>query len=282
MEYERRELKVAKAFAEQLGAAPPVAVVLGSGLGSAVDALTDVEASADYGSLGLPSVGVKGHGGRVTLGRLGAVRAAFFAGRTHAYEYAGEDIEPVVRAVRAMAVWGVREVILTASTGSLRAGLQTGTLVRLQDFIDLTGTSPLAGPHVPERGPRFVDMSQPFDAALGRRLDRAAEQLPGSYARGVYAFSRGPAFESPAQVRALALLGGDVVGMSTVPETIAARQMGLTVGGLSVVSNPGAGLVAGVLDHDEVLAAAGPIAQRVGRLLTAAYADSDQRDHIDV
>jgi inosine/guanosine/xanthosine phosphorylase family protein len=199
------------------------------------------------------------------------VRAVFFAGRSHSYEYIGDDIEPMVRSVRAVAAWGVRELVLTASTGSLRADLETGTLVRLDDFIDFTGTSPLIGPHVPERGARFVDMSEPYCSQLARRIDEAAEGLAGPYSTGVYAFSRGPAFETPAQVRALGMLGGDVVGMSTVPETIAARQMGLRVAGVSVVSNPGAGLEEGELDHDAVLSQAGPVAERLGLLLRAAW-----------
>jgi purine-nucleoside phosphorylase len=160
---------------------------------------------------------------------------------------------------------------LTASTGSLRADLQTGTLVRLTDFVDFTGTSPLIGPAVPERGPRFVDMSEPYCLKLGQRIVDAAARVPGLFDSGVYAFSRGPAFETPAQVRALGMLGGDVVGMSMVPETIAVRQMGMTVVGVSVVSNPGAGLVAGALDHDAVLAEAGPIADRLGQLLRTVW-----------
>jgi inosine/guanosine/xanthosine phosphorylase family protein len=180
----------------------------------------------------------------------------------------------MVRSVRAVAAWGVRELVLTASTGSLRADLETGTLVRLDDFIDFTGTSPLIGPHVPERGARFVDMSEPYCSQLARRIDEAAEGLAGPYSTGVYAFSRGPAFETPAQVRALGMLGGDVVGMSTVPETIAARQMGLRVAGVSVVSNPGAGLEEGELDHDAVLSQAGPVAERLGQLLRAAWSSN--------
>jgi len=268
---ERLELGVANALEAHFGAAPEVAVVLGSGLGAATGVLEDVEGRVDYAALGLPTVGVKGHGGQVTVGRLGAVRAAFFAGRSHAYEFVGTNIEPIVRATRAVAVWGVSALVLTASTGSLRANLAPGTLVRLTDFIDFGFGGPLAGPPVPERGPRFVDMSEPYCKKLRARIARAAETTPGPHDEGVYAFSRGPAFETPAQVRALGLLGGDVVGMSTVPETLAARQMGLAVAGVSVVSNPGAGLVDGPLDHDAVLAEAGPIAERLGLLLRAAW-----------
>jgi len=268
---QRLELGVAEALEERFGPAPELAVVLGSGLSPAADILEDVEGTASFDELGLRPVSVKGHGGRLVVGRLGATRAAFFQGRVHVYELLGADLEPVVRATRALAAWGVKVLVLTASTGSLRRDLDTGTLVRLTDYIDIAGISPLGGPAVPERGPRFVDMSEPYCRELGARLDQAAAELGVPWDRGVYAFSRGPAFETPAQVRMLGQLGGDVVGMSTVPETQAARQMGMRVAGISVVSNPGAGLVAGPLDHDAVLAEAGPVAERVGRVLRQAF-----------
>ena len=268
---QRLELGVAAAMRARFGAAPEVAVVLGSGLSPAAEVLEDVEGSEAFGALGLQSVSVKGHGGRMVVGRLGQTRCAFLQGRVHAYELLGADLEPVVRATRALAEWGVKVLVLTASTGGLRRELATGTLVRLTDYIDITGSSPLGGPAVPERGPRFVDMTEPYCPELGQRLDRAAASLGVPWDRGVYAFSRGPAFETPSQVRMLGQLGGDVVGMSTVPETQAARQMGMRVAGISVVSNPGAGLVPGPLDHDAVLKEAGPVAERVGRVLREAF-----------
>lgn len=268
---QRLELQVAEAMRARFGAPPDVAVVLGSGLSPAAEVLEDVESRVDFADLGLPSVSVKGHGGQMVVGRLGSVRAAFFQGRVHAYELIGADLEPVVRTTRAIAAWGVPDLVLTASTGGLRRELATGSLVRLTDYIDITGSSPLGGPAVPARGPRFVDMTEPYCPELGARLDAAAKALQIPWSRGIYAYSRGPAFETPAQVRMLGQLGGDVVGMSTVPETQAARQMGMRVAGISVVSNPGAGLVPGTLDHDEVLKEAGPIAERVGRVLFRAY-----------
>ncbi len=271
---ERPELAAARAMRARFGEPPDVAVVLGSGLGGAVDHLSEVEGEADYPSLTLPAVGVKGHGGRLVVGRLGDARAAFFCGRSHAYEYVGSSLEPIVRGVRAAAVWGIPDLILTASTGGLRADLKAGTLVRLTDFLDLSDTSPLTGPEVPERGPRFVDMTEPYCRKLGARLDAAAAKVGGPWASGVYAFSRGPAYETPSRVRALGMLGGTVVGMSTVPETLAARQMGMRVGGVSLVSNPGAGLVEGALNHAEVLTEAGPASRRLGAILEQVWSGS--------
>lgn len=273
----RLELAVARLMQKHFGTPPELAVVLGSGLGGAVGCLSSVEGEVDYADLGLPSVGVKGHHGRLVVGRLGAIRAAFFCGRSHAYEYVGTSLEPIVRGVRAAAAWGVPTLLLTASTGGLRVDLKAGTLVRLTDFLDLSDTSPLTGPHVPERGPRFVDMSEPYCRQLGARLDAAAAKVGGPWSTGVYAFSRGPAYETPARVRALGMLGGDVVGMSTVPETLAARQMGMTVVGVSLVSNPGAGLVAGELNHAEVLEEAGPAAERLGAILQQAWGSGEPR-----
>jgi len=271
---DRPELAVSDSMQKHFGFPPRLAVVLGSGLGGAVDCLSEVEGELAYPDLGLPSVGVKGHGGRLVVGRLGGIRAAFFCGRSHAYEYAGASLEPIVRGVRAAAAWGVPNLLLTASTGGLRVDLAAGTLVRLTDFLDLSCTSPLVGPHIAERGPRFVDMTEPYCAKLGARLDAAAAKVGGPWTTGVYAFSRGPAYETPTRVRALGMLGGDVVGMSTVPETLAARQMGMTVAGISVVSNPGAGLVSGALNHAEVLEEAGPAAERLGAILQTAWSDA--------
>jgi purine-nucleoside phosphorylase len=275
----RPEVAPAEEMKRRFGMPPDVAVVLGSGLGPAVDFLEDVEGEVDYADLGLPTVGVVGHHGRMVVGRLGQARAAFFCGRSHVYEQLGNNLEPVVRGVRAAALWGVPNLVLTASTGGLHAHLQPGTLVRLVDFLDFTGTSPLIGPEVPERGPRFLDVSEAYCPQLGARLDAAAASVGGPWTTGVYAFSRGPAFETPTLVRALATLGGDVVGMSTVPETLAARQMGMTVAGISVVSNPGAGLVDGPLDHAEVLQEAGPVAARLGEILRAAWSTRAPSDH---
>ncbi len=268
----RPELAVAEALAARFNAPPEIAVVLGSGLGPAADALEDVEGVVPYREIGLADVTVKGHGGVVRVGRYGGVRAAVFQGRVHAYEITDGNLEPVVRCTRAVAAWGVRSLILTASVGSLRADLQPGTLVRLTDYLDLTGTSALGGPEVAARGPRFVDMSDAYCPQLGARLDAAALASGARWDRGVYAFSRGPAFETPTLIRALRMLGGDVVGMSTVPETQAARQMGMTVAGISVVSNPGAGLVAGPIDHAAVLAEAEPAAHALGGVLRLAWA----------
>lgn len=248
------EAEVVRAVAGRLhgafGAPPPLAVVLGSGLGGLVGRLGDAVA-ADAASFGLPSTTVPGHAGRVAVGSLGGTRVCLLAGRVHLYE--GHPAEVVVRGVRALAAWGVGRLLLTCSVGGIRDDLVPGRLVVITDHLNLMGRSPLTGPAF---GVRFPDLGSCWDAGLRAALHASARRLDQDLADGVLAAMPGPAYESPAEVRMLRAVGADVVGMSTVPEALAAAEIGLRTAGLALVSNRAAGLSDRPLHHDEVTAVA--------------------------
>jgi purine-nucleoside phosphorylase len=237
-----------------------VAVVLGSGWASAADLLG--ETVADLGTTDLPHFAppvVAGHAGRVRSARSGDTRVLVFLGRTHLYE--GHGVEAVVHSVRTAAAAGCTTVVLTNGCGGLDPSWSPGTAVLISDHLNLTGASPL-------RGARFLDLTDLYSPRL-RALCRSAE--PG-LADGVYAQFRGPQYETPAEVRMARTLGADLVGMSTTLEAIAAREAGMEVLGISLVTNLGAGMSGEPLDHKEVLAAGRTAATRMGTLLSTVVA----------
>lgn len=239
--------------------APPVAVVLGSGLGAFADQLTD-PVVVPYGEIPhFPKVGVKGHAGRLVVGRLGddGPRVAALAGRVHLYE--GHSAAQVVHPVRTLWAWGVKGLMLTNAAGGIKAGWSPGDLMLIVDHINMTGTNPLVGPADPRLGPRFPDMSAAYDPELCDALRAAAKAQGIDLKEGVYTGLAGPSYETPAEIRMLAVLGGDAVGMSTVAEVIAARHAGMRVCGVSCITNLAAGLSAEPLDHTEVEATAGQV-----------------------
>lgn len=232
-----------------------VAVVLGSGWRPAADVLgtTGVELSmAELPGFALPSA--VGHGGTVRSLSIGDRRVLVLLGRTHLYE--GHGVEAVVHGVRTAAAAGVSAVVLTNAAGGITEGLSVGQPVLISDHLNLLARSPLVGAD-------FVDLTD----AYSPRLRAAARELDPSLAEGVYAGLPGPHFETPAEIRMLRGLGADLVGMSTVLETIAARAVGLEVCGVSLVTNLAAGLSGQPLDHREVLAAGAAAATRMGELL---------------
>lgn len=247
---------------------PRIAILLGSGLGTVAGGLTEAQA-IDYRELpGFPRPSVEGHAGRLVMGRLGGVPVVCLAGRSHFYEGVGPG--PLNTMVRTLKEIGCRVLLLTNAAGSLRPETGPGSLVLIDDHINLQGTSPLVGSNDPRIGPRFVDLSEVYAARLRSVLAAAAEREGMALARGVYLATLGPAFETPAEIRAFRTLGADLVGMSTVAEAISARHAGLEVAGLSVVTNLAAGLAAEPLTHVETLARSAEAAADVGRLLAAA------------
>jgi purine-nucleoside phosphorylase len=251
---------------------PVVGMVLGSGLGALADRLGGA-VSIPYEEIPeFPAVSVAGHAGRLVVGTLGGVPVAAMQGRVHAYE--GWSAEDLTFGVRLLAATGVRALLLTNAAGAVNPGLAPGDLVRITDQLNLTGLNPLTGRNDERIGPRFPDMSQPYDPQLGALLDASAARLGIPLGTGVYAGVAGPSYETPAEIRMLRILGADLVGMSTVLEVIAARHAGIRVAAVSLVTNLAAGLAGKPLSHAEVLAAGEGARDRVTRLATAWTAEA--------
>ncbi len=255
---------VASRLADTLGPPPSVAMVLGSGLGGFVDSLEDVK-RARFDALGLPQSTVSGHAGEVVVGTLDGVRMAVLSGRVHLYE--GDPVAHVVRYVRSLHRWGVACLVLTNSVGGIRDDLHMGELVLISDHINLQRTNPLVGPAF---GTRFPDMSTAYDPAMRAVLRTGAAASDVRLHEGVLVAMNGPAYETPAEVRMVRLLGADVVGMSTVPEVLAAAEIGLAAAVVAVVSNRAAGLSEHPLSHSEVTQSAAIAGSRLASLLRAS------------
>ena len=221
--------------------------MLGSGLGDVAERISGpVEVS--YADLpGFPRPSVQGHAGRLVLGHLGGVAVACLSGRAHLYEGVGS--RPLNTLVRTLKAVGCRAIVLTNASGSLRPELGAGSLVLIEDHINLQGTNPLLGPNDDAVGPRFVDLTEVYAQRLRGAFSAAAEARGIALGRGVYLAVLGPAFETPAEIRAYRTLGADLVGMSTVPEAISARHAGLEVAAISVVTNLAAGMADEPLSH---------------------------------
>ncbi len=252
--FDRVEAAAAAVLA-RCGKAPDTAVVLGSGLGDFADTLTDAVA-IPYDTLPFwPPTKVVGHAGRLVIGATATGRrVAALAGRVHSYE--GHDSAAVAFAVRVMGRLGVKHLVLTNAAGGINTSFARGALMLIEDHINLMGSNPLVGPNDERFGPRFPDMSEVYSARLRRVADEAARARGIALSRGVYVAVQGPSYETPAEIRAFRALGADAVGMSTVPEAIAARHMGLEVLGISCITNMAAGVLPQPLVHDEVMATA--------------------------
>ncbi len=256
--YERVE-ETASHIRARCGTPPEIAIVLGSGLGDFANRLLDANAlvysDLPYSDLPhWPASTVVGHSGRLVIGSLGTKRVAALAGRAHFYE--GHDLSTVVFAVRVMGRLGVKQVILTNAAGGINTGFAQGALMIIDDHINLLGSNPLVGQNDDRLGARFPDMSEVYSSRLRRLADDAAASAGVPVTHGVYVATHGPSYETPAEIRFFRGIGADAVGMSTVPEAIAARHMGLEVLGISCITNMAAGVLPGVLNHDEVMATA--------------------------
>lgn len=262
----RRAERAAKFVLSKTTLRPMVAVVLGSGLCSFAGRLTDAAQIAYEKIPGFPRVTAPGHAGQLIVGKLGAVPLAVMQGRPHLYE--GHSVRDVVFPMRVLRRMGVRTVILTNAAGGIGDGLQPGDLVLIRDHINLQGVNPLAGANA-DWGEKFLDMTHAY-AERYRAIARSeARKLGFALGEGVYAGLPGPSYETPAEIRFLKTIGADLVGMSTVAETIAARQSGMGVLGISCVTNLAAGLGEREIHHTEVLAAGARMEKRLGALLAA-------------
>ena len=239
------------AIAARSSLRPSVGVVLGSGLGGFADAVSDA-VEIPYAEIpGWPAPTAVGHAGTLVLGSFGDVPVAVMKGRAHLYE--GHPPATVVFGVRVLGRLGVRSLVLTNACGAIDPSLEPGRLVAISDHLNLQGASPLVGPNDESLGPRFPDMTDAYDPAYRALARDGAARLGLELGEGVYAAWLGPAFETPAEIRMMRTLGATLVGMSTVPEVLAARHMGIRCLALSCVTNPAAGVRPEPIDHERVL-----------------------------
>ena len=250
---------------------PDVGIVLGSGLGGLADELEEPVAIPFDALPGWPAATAPGHVGRLIAGRLGGRPVVMLQGRFHLYE--GNDPGLVVQPVLLFRALGARIVVLTNAAGGLDQSFGPGSLMIMNDHINLTGRSPLIGRNADTLGPRFPDMTEAWSPQLRSRLHAAAADEGVDVREGVYVGLTGPAYETPAEVRMLAALGGDAVGMSTVLECIAARWVGLEVCGVSLITNAGAGYSGEPLTHEEVLEAGSVAGPRLARVIRRFVTD---------
>jgi purine-nucleoside phosphorylase len=242
----------AAALTARSGEKPLVGVVLGSGLGAFGERLQERVAYEDIP--GMPTAHVAGHPGFLRFGRVGGTHVACLQGRVHLYE--GYSAETVVFPVRLLAALGCRAVLLTNAAGGISGGLAAGDRMLIVDHLNLTGSNPLVGAGQPLGRSPFIDMGHAYDARFGELAAVAAADVDVALKRGVYAGLLGPSYETPAEIRMLRAMGADAVGMSTVLEVIALRQLGVRVGAISCITNLAAGISTVPLDHAEVQAIA--------------------------
>jgi purine-nucleoside phosphorylase len=237
---------------------PTIGVVLGSGLGVFAGRLEHAVAIPYDEIPGWPPSRIIGHEGRLVAGTRCGRTIVVLSGRAHFYE--GHDLQTVVFGTRVLGLLGVRTLILTNAAGGINTGFAQGALMVIDDHINLLGSNPLVGPNDDRFGPRFPDMSAVYSARLRSIAHDVAGELNLPLAHGVYVAVHGPSYETPAEIRAFRTLGADAVGMSTAPEAIAARHMGLEVLGISCITNMAAGVLPAALNHEEVM----ETARRVG------------------
>jgi purine-nucleoside phosphorylase len=247
-----------------------IGVVLGSGLGAFADSLEN-RVETPYAQIpGWPPSTALGHAGKLVEGRIGDREVIVLAGRAHLYE--GYTPQQVTFGVRELQRRGVQSVILTNAAGSINVEYKPGDLVLISDHINLLGVNPLTGPNDEALGPRFPDMSEAYSEEYRDIARLAGESLGIALAEGVYAGVPGPSYETPAEIRYLRAIGADLVGMSTVPETIAANHMGMKVLAISCVTNMAAGVLPHKLDHKEVLETGARVRDTLAALLQAVIA----------
>ncbi|MEZ6194309.1 MAG: purine-nucleoside phosphorylase [Planctomycetota bacterium] len=242
-----------------------IGIVLGSGLGPLADAVEIEREVANREIPDFPESTVKGHEGRFIVGRLGGRRVLVLKGRLHGYE--GYDLALTALPIRIMARLGIHTLVITNGAGGIDLDFRPGDVMLIEDHLNLQGRSPLTGPNVEEWGPRFPDMTAVYDADLRRLALEVARARGIALRRGIYASVPGPQYETPAEIRMLRSLGAQAVGMSSVPEAIVARHMGVRVLGLSVITNAAAGVTGATLNHDEVVAAGQAAGEEVSGLV---------------
>ncbi|WP_286171883.1 purine-nucleoside phosphorylase [Gracilibacillus phocaeensis] len=247
-----KQLNEATNFLQQrINGKPAIGLILGSGLGVLADEITE-DTKIKYEEIpGFPVSTVEGHAGQLVIGQLDGVEVIAMQGRFHYYE--GYGLDAVTFPVRVMKELGVSTLIVTNAAGGVNQSLEPGDLMLITDHINNTGQNPLIGENVAEHGVRFPDMSTAYDRDLQAIANQTAEALELPLKQGVYVWNTGPSYETPAEIRMLDKVGGDAVGMSTVPEVTVARHAGIKCLGISCISNMAAGILDQPLTHDEVI-----------------------------
>ena len=230
---------------------PEIGLILGSGLGSLADAIEDAE-YYNYADIpNFPTSTVEGHAGRLVIGKLGNKQVVAMQGRFHYYE--GYSLDKVTFPERVMKLLGVSKLIVTNAAGAVNESFNAGDLMLITDHINFSGSNPLFGHNIDEFGPRFPDMSEAYNLELRNKVLEAAKELEIKLQQGVYVMFSGPTYETPAEVRFARIMGGDAVGMSTVPEVIVANHSGIKTVGISCLTNMAAGILNQPLNHEEVI-----------------------------
>ena len=255
----------AKHIASKSPIKPAMAIVLGSGLGGFADEMTDAVRISYNDIPHFARSTAVGHAGQLVLGNIGAWPVVVMQGRVHLYE--GYPVHSVVFPMRVFSRMGVRAAILTNAAGGINLEYGQGRLVVIKDHINLQGQNPLVGPEDPRMGQRFIDMTEAYSKSYRQMTLEAGKRLGIQLAEGVYAAVLGPSYETPAEIRFLRTIGADLVGMSTVPEAIVARQMGIKVLAISCVTNMAAGTTDAPINHEEVLEIGRKIAGQFKALL---------------
>lgn len=250
-----------------------IALILGSGLGSLADDITDT-CIIDYADIPhFAEATIPGHEGKLYIGKLAGKTVCAMKGRFHYYE--GHEMDVITLPIRVFAKLGIPYLFVTNACGGIREDLVPGQITLISDHIGFMAPSALRGPNLDAFGPRFKDMSEVYSKALRKLAVKAAEKVEVSLKEGVYGFFKGPMFETPAEIRALRTLGVDMVGMSTVPEAIVARHSGMETLGISLITNKAAGLSRGELNHQEVVDAADQAEERLVKLLRQIITDME-------
>ncbi len=252
---------------------PEAGIILGSGLGNAVKLVEEAETISYCDIPYWPHSTAPGHAGRLVLGFIGSKAVAVMQGRVHYYE--GYNMQEVTFPTRVLGCLGIKALVATNASGGINAGFAPGTIAAMEDHIKIMGANPLVGVNNDDWGARFPDMSEAYDKKFTEILERAAREEKIELKKGVYIAFSGPSFETPAEVRMARLLGADMVGMSTVPEVLAANHMGIRVLGISCAANYAAGIARGKLTHEDVLAIMAKCSGAVSRLIERFLAEAE-------
>lgn len=253
---------------------PEIAIILGSGLGPLAQEI-EHPVSIDYKDIPhFPMSTVPGHDGKLIAGTIQNKTVLVMKGRFHYYE--GYEMDIVTFPIRVFAALGIHNLIVTNASGGIRDDLNPGSIMFINDHIGFLCPSPLRGPNLDEFGPRFQDMTEIYSNTLIHAAQKAAEKVEVPVSTGVYAYFKGPNYESPAEIRAIRTLGADAVGMSTVPETIVAKHCGMSILGISLITNKAAGLNRAQLNHAEVMETASNAEKNLVKLTKQILADWEQ------